>query len=74
MFRYLLIVFIIWAGIMIIRQLYLKRQDHPESRQLPAEQNMVRCTHCGVHLPEMDAVKDNQKTYCCEAHKLAARK
>lgn len=31
----------------------------------------VACAHCGVHLPDSDAVMDGQKAYCSEAHKLA---
>lgn len=73
MLRYIFIVLAIWVGVMIFRRLYLQKQNQPVSRQLP-EQNMVRCTHCGVHFPEIDAIKDDQKTYCCKAHKLAARK
>jgi uncharacterized protein len=73
MFRYLLIILAIWAGVMIFRRLYLQKQNQPASKQLP-EQNMVRCTHCGIHFPETDAIKDNQKIYCCDAHKLAAKK
>ena len=73
MFRYLLIILAIWAGIMIFRRLYLRKHETPASRKLP-EQNMVRCTHCGVHFPEADAIRDNNKSFCCEEHKLASRK
>lgn len=73
MFRYLLIVLAIWAGIMIFRKLYLQKQDTSTPKNLP-EQNMVRCTYCGVHFPENDAIRDNNKLFCCEEHKLASRK
>lgn len=73
MFRYLLIVLAIWVGIMVFRRLYLQKQNQPASKQLP-EQNMLRCSHCGIHFLESEAVKDNQKIYCCEIHKLADRK
>lgn len=33
---------------------------------------MVRCSHCGLHLPQADALPgpDGQH-YCCEAHRAA---
>lgn len=33
---------------------------------------MLACAHCGVHLPEAEAVKDaDGRAYCGEAHRLA---
>lgn len=29
------------------------------------------CAHCGVHLPEHDAVREGQLVYCSDAHRLA---
>jgi uncharacterized protein len=31
----------------------------------------VACAHCGVHLPDSDALMDGEKAYCSEAHRLA---
>lgn len=39
----------------------------------PAPERMVRCAHCGVHLPESDAVKDGELHFCNEAHRRAGR-
>ena len=43
----------------------------------PDPQAMVRCAHCGLHLPLSDAVRDEAATgdeparlYCGEAHRL----
>ena len=47
------------------------RQPAAPSRP-PKAENMVQCTHCGVHLPEGDALKDEQgRPYCSAAHRLA---
>jgi uncharacterized protein len=32
------------------------------------------CVHCGVHLPQDDAVMDGGRAYCSEAHRLAGPK
>jgi uncharacterized protein len=31
-------------------------------------QELVRCTHCGVHLPRADAVMAEARVYCSPAH------
>ena len=36
---------------------------------------MLSCVHCGVHLPQSDAVFDAAKNpYCSDAHRLAGPK
>ena len=33
---------------------------------------MIACAHCGVHLPQTDAVRDaGGRSYCGEAHRVA---
>lgn len=34
-----------------------------------AVEPMVRCAHCGVHLPASDAVTAAGLVYCCPAHR-----
>lgn len=44
----------------------------PVSRKdLPAEQ-MVVCAHCGVHLPQSEALASGGQMYCSDAHLNAA--
>jgi uncharacterized protein len=36
---------------------------------------MLACAHCGVHLPQSDAVNDAEgRAFCSEAHRLAGPK
>ena len=35
-------------------------------------QDMVRCAHCGLHLPAADAVQAGASTYCSAEHAAAA--
>ena len=37
-------------------------------------ENMVRCAHCGVHLPQGDALAGPRGWYCCDAHRQAAER
>ena len=42
----------------------------PRRPQPPAPpQAMVRCAHCGVHLPAGDALADGDQRYCSAAHR-----
>lgn len=57
----------------------LARKDKPgappatPTPATPAKaENMVQCAHCGVHLPQGDAVQDEQgRRYCGNAHRQA---
>lgn len=44
------------------------RAAAPQPRSGPAAR-MVRCAHCGVHLPEADALASAGLHYCSEAHR-----
>ncbi len=37
----------------------------------PASQAIVACAHCGVHLPQAEAVVGAGGNFCTEAHRLA---
>jgi uncharacterized protein len=39
-----------------------KRQNHR------AVEDMVRCAHCGVHLPRSESRMSAGKLFCCEEH------
>lgn len=52
--------------------LYRRWQDAKKiaaSNHPPEPQAMRKCTHCGVHLPEKEAVSLNQLYFCSEDHK-----
>lgn len=38
----------------------------------PPAEPMVRCAHCGVHLPRGDALPRGERYYCSEEHRQAA--
>jgi uncharacterized protein len=37
----------------------------------PAPQDMVACSHCGLHLPRAEAIASGQGVYCSDAHRRA---
>jgi uncharacterized protein len=54
-----------------------KRNEQPpaerSARPDPAPEKMLTCAHCGVHMPESDALTDGAQRYCCAEHRDAAR-
>lgn len=39
-----------------------------------ADTGMVACAHCGLHVPQYEAISDGQRNYCGDEHRrLASR-
>ncbi len=53
-----------------------RKDDNPADQATPppppGPQEMVRCTHCGVHLPHADAVVGRIGLYCSDEHRQQA--
>ncbi len=48
--------------------------DPQQGEEQPKALPMSRCDHCGLHLPDAEAIHEGDKIYCCEAHRQAAQK
>lgn len=59
------IVLLVYVLVKSFRANSLKRDA--ESQPALAE-DMVRCVHCGVHLPKSESVQSAGQSYCCQAH------
>lgn len=66
--KYLVLLLMVLAGIWWIRQ---QRPDRSgkSADQRPGPEVMVACAHCGVHLPEHEALQGRLGVYCSEAHR-----
>lgn len=67
---------ILFALIGVVWWVWKKRNQSDQNvsqRPGPAPQKMLVCAQCGVHFPEGDGLRDGEKVYCCEAHRLASR-
>lgn len=49
------------------------RRSVPEKKQQVAE-DMVRCAHCGIHLPTGESIRSGNHVFCCAAHLDAHQK
>lgn len=68
----LLVYFLIRMILNIIIEAREKTQPTSSESVEPLDsQLMVRCAHCGVHLPQSEAYFDGKHTYCSEGHMKA---
>jgi len=70
----LLVIVVIFIAIYLLLKYY--RKQMPKKNVLgedgsPHRENMVRCAHCGVHLPKGESLMVDQKHYCSEVHRRA---
>lgn len=70
MSRLLLIIAIVFVVYLLIRSF---RRQAPK-RDVTATEDMVRCAHCGVHLPRGESVEADGQFFCSTEHRDACRK
>jgi uncharacterized protein len=71
MSRILMILLCLVAGMLVYRALVSRRRDTPPDKSVKFQQPMVRCAHCGVFVPEVEALGDSAELYCSELHRQA---
>ena len=66
--RILVIGLAVWIIIVLIRN---ARDKKRASDQRPKDrvENMVECAHCGLHLPENEAIRDGEQFFCSKQHR-----
>jgi uncharacterized protein len=65
--RLLLIIVVAVLAYRMLRG-WLSKRKPPPKRALKGG-HMVACDHCGVFVPETEAVRSGQRFYCTEAHR-----
>ena len=64
---------IVLAVIAVVYALWRSQRQVPPGRRAGpragAPQDMVRCAHCGVHLPKGETLLQDGRSYCCTAHR-----
>lgn len=69
MSRLLLIIAIVAVVYLLIRA-YRKKTPQQD---VTATEDMVRCAHCGVHLPKGESVQADGRYFCSAEHRDAYR-
>lgn len=70
--RLIVIGLIIW----LLYRIFLRVLHKPgKSRQAPPPRgitrDIVKCAHCGIHIPVDEALRQNEVYYCCAEHRDA---
>ncbi len=69
------IVFLVLAAVALLWWFSGRRKARPGAPRAaatpPAAEAMVRCAHCGLHLPHGEALFDADRPYCSETHRRA---
>jgi uncharacterized protein len=70
--KYLLWVLVIALAWWLFTRPRKSTQSKTEKSAAPA-QDMAQCAHCGVHLPQDEAVRGDKGLYCSTEHRSAAQ-
>jgi len=72
--KFLLLILVVIAAWWLIKRLRGKdaAEDAPDSAPGPAPEQMVTCSHCGLCLPQTEAVAEGDKFFCCAEHRRRA--
>ena len=66
------LIFIFIVGLIIYGLIcgYSRRMPKGEADpQVKSDEDMVRCSHCGVHLPRSESILAEGKFFCSEEHR-----
>ena len=68
--KYLLLIGAIAAIVFLMRKARHRRleRDRRQARSRTQPTRMQRCAHCGLHIPEGEAVQRGEDYFCCREH------
>jgi uncharacterized protein len=67
MTRLFLILGLVLLAIVLWRGLHKKLKPRTQTKR-PVVRNMIRCDHCGLHVPEDAILRLHGRNYCSEEH------
>ena len=68
MWRYLLLFAVIVAAVWLVRRALARTQDGAPRPPAPQQGDLVKCAHCGTHLPLAEARPVGDRVYCSDEH------
>jgi uncharacterized protein len=68
--KYLLLIFVIVAAWWLAKG--FRRSGKAGDAPAAAPEQMVSCGHCGVYLPQSEAVREGDRYFCCNEHRRLA--
>lgn len=68
MMRFLIILAALFLLVLVVRKMLTKPASSKRPRAVEDVRKMVRCEHCGLHVPENEAISAGGKRYCSQEH------
>lgn len=64
-----------WAVYGLVQRARAGRRTptRPSPDRTGGTEDMVRCAHCDMHLPKSEALRSDDRWYCCREHRDADR-
>lgn len=74
MLRFLILVLLVAAVWLVLTRLgdSSKRRGAKDDASVSAEEQVLACELCGLHVPESEGVRVGDVFYCCDAHRRQA--
>jgi uncharacterized protein len=69
--KYLVVLLVV---VLVFALMLGRRRKPPQAKGRAGQsqqEEMVRCAHCGVHLPRSDALLAGGELFCSDAHRIA---
>lgn len=69
--RILFILVLLAVSFYVVKLIRTKMDEPPKKIKKDTKStnnNMVKCLHCGLHIPEEEAIKQGDKTFCSLEH------
>lgn len=64
MVRVLLLIALVWLLYIVIKRAFLDSNNPPSSQNNRAEEKIVQCSACGMHVPESETIQRNSLVVC----------
>jgi len=69
-FRVIAIAFLLWVAYVVIKAFWARTRVRatPKPVPVPAVGKVLKCCHCGTHVPQQHALIFRGLPYCCNEH------
>lgn len=64
MARVLLLILLGWLLYVVIKRAFMSSNKNPAQQNHKAEEKIVQCAACGMHVPESETIKKNSLVVC----------
>ncbi len=73
LFRVILLGVIVWLVISMMKRYQANSEARRKkvSNKESGQEKVLQCKTCGIYVPENEAIRDGENTYCSNEHQIA---